>query len=503
MLAAGEAAVVAVSGGCDSMVLLDLLAGLARRTGWRLTIAHFNHRLRGRASDADERFVREAARRRGLPCVTGQGAVRAHARGQGVSLEMAARELRHAFLARCARAAGANKILLAHHADDQIETFFLRLARGAGARALAGMRWVAPSPADPDVCLLRPLLDTTRVELLDYARRRRIAFRRDTTNASLEPRRNVIRRRLLPWLGRHLQPAIGLTIRRIMTVVGDDAEVVDALARRWLEGRRRPAFAALAVAVQRQTVVLELRRLGIEPTFERVERLRLDPGRPVAVGRLARVFREPDGSLRCLGRGGNEGRPPQPESPISRRALPAEGKQPAVRARRQASAAGQPVPSHLLPVTRAARQGPGTTEFAGVRFQWLVRANGLRGPAKPASRPDRERFDADRVGADFTLRLWQPGDRFQPIGLPRAAKLQDLFTNAKVPQAERRQRVLGVTGRGEIFWVEGLRIGEQFKLTAATRRTLEWRWHRRGSDGSKRRQQGCRGKAAMLSSARS
>ena len=306
LLGPGDAAVVAVSGGGDSMVLLDLLVRLARHTGWRLTVAHFNHQLRGRASDADEQFVSEAARRRGLACLTGRGDVRAHGQTRGISLEMAARELRHAFLARSAREAGATRIFLAHHADDQVETFLLRLTRGAGAGARAGMKWVAPSPADRSVLLLRPHLTTTRVELLAYARKRGIAFRRDATNASLEPRRNRIRRRLLPWLERQVHPAIIPTIRRIMTVVGDEAEVVDALARAWLARPARKHFASLAAAVQRQVLVIELRRLGIEPTFDWIERLRLDPGRPVAVAPRRYVLREEPGWLRLRESAGDD-----------------------------------------------------------------------------------------------------------------------------------------------------------------------------------------------------
>ncbi len=86
-----------------------------------------------------------------------------------------------------------------------------------------------------------------------------------------------------------------------------------------------------------------------------------------------------------------------------------------------------------------------------------------------------EYFDADRVGGEIILRHWQPGDRFQPIGLPSAVKLQDLFVNAKIPAARRRELVLAATSAGAIFWVEDLRIGEQFKLTPQTRRRLVWR----------------------------
>jgi tRNA(Ile)-lysidine synthase len=84
------------------------------------------------------------------------------------------------------------------------------------------------------------------------------------------------------------------------------------------------------------------------------------------------------------------------------------------------------------------------------------------------------------VGSPVHLRHWQPGDRFQPIGLRQACKLQDLFVNLKVPRAERHLRVLATTRQGVIFWVEGLRINEQFKLDGGTRQCLEWRWRRAG-----------------------
>ena len=97
---------------------------------------------------------------------------------------------------------------------------------------------------------------------------------------------------------------------------------------------------------------------------------------------------------------------------------------------------------------------------------------------KCARRPNTEYFDADKVGARICLRHWQPGDRFHLIGGAAAAKLQDIFTNLKVPPAERRCRVLAATAQGDIFWVEGLRIGEGFKLDKKTVRRLTWRWQR-------------------------
>ena len=100
----------------------------------------------------------------------------------------------------------------------------------------------------------------------------------------------------------------------------------------------------------------------------------------------------------------------------------------------------------------------------------------LKSFARPQPLAGRETFDGDKVGSKILLRHWQPGDRFQPIGLKSPVKLQDLFVNAKIPVQQRRERVLATTADGIIFWVEGLRIGEKFKLTPATRRKLVWKW---------------------------
>ena len=140
----GQKILVAVSGGLDSMALLALLDRLAAAHRWQLTAAHFNHQLRGKSSDADELLVRQQARVLGWPVAVGRGKVKEIARRRGWSVEMAARELRHAFLARAARQRGISAVATAHHADDQVELFFLRVLRGAGSAGLAGMKWAPP-----------------------------------------------------------------------------------------------------------------------------------------------------------------------------------------------------------------------------------------------------------------------------------------------------------------------------------------------------------------------
>src|ERR1051326_458149 len=207
LLRRGQSLLVAVSGGIDSMVLLHVLHRLAPSYSWKLVVAHFNHRLRGRSSDADERLVRASAKRLRLPCVSERADVRTVAEGEGLSIEMAARRLRHDFLARTARARGLRAIALAHHAGDQGELFFLRLLRGARAGRLAGMKWISPSPGDARMTLVRPLLDVPKTALLEFARGEKIRFREDASNESFDAQRNRIRHELLPLLARHYQPA--------------------------------------------------------------------------------------------------------------------------------------------------------------------------------------------------------------------------------------------------------------------------------------------------------
>src|SRR5262245_31021571 len=185
------------------MVLLDVLRELAPRARWTLAVAHLNHRLRGRSSDADGRLVRKKAKELNLRCFVEAADVRKLAVDDGISIEMAARRLRHEFLARVAREQGIQTIALAHHADDQVELFFLRLLRGTGSEGLGAMKWSNPSPEDSTVKLVRPLLGCSKMDLRRLASERKIPFREDASNTAQDIMRNRIRHDLLPLLQKH------------------------------------------------------------------------------------------------------------------------------------------------------------------------------------------------------------------------------------------------------------------------------------------------------------
>ncbi|MBJ7259387.1 MAG: tRNA lysidine(34) synthetase TilS [Chthoniobacterales bacterium] len=191
-------AIVGVSGGCDSVVLLDLL----RRAGFRdLVVAHFHHGLRGSEADRDARFVRELAEETGAGFALGRGKTGVRAAREKESVEEAARKLRRAFFARTAKKTGATAVFLGHHANDAAETMLFHLARGSGRRGLASLRGETFLGTGA-VEILRPLLAFTRAEIESHARSRKLAWREDKSNASREFTRNRLRHDVLPALAR-------------------------------------------------------------------------------------------------------------------------------------------------------------------------------------------------------------------------------------------------------------------------------------------------------------
>ncbi|MBC8003802.1 MAG: tRNA lysidine(34) synthetase TilS [Opitutaceae bacterium] len=435
LLPDGAAVVVAVSGGLDSICLLHALHRLASQHRWRLVVAHFNHQLRGSESDGDERFVVREAKKLGWRVIVGRGDVKAHAMANGISVEMAARVLRHQFLSSAARRARASQVAVAHHADDQVESFFLRLFRGTGGDGIAGMRWSSPSPVDARIRLIRPFLKDTRQALHEWAESEHLKWREDSSNASIQFQRNRIRHRLLPSIKREFGDGFQSRLLRLTDLLAEEADYLSRLAIEWVSNPDRPAYSKLPVAMQRRTLQCQLLRLGTAVDFDLIEGLRLRPDVTISVGKDQWVTRTPAGIVEEI-KGGHG--PFQPDA---------------------------------LQIDLAKNRGG--MAFRGIFFIWRISSEHGSGFSP---REMTEYFDAEKVGLMVTLRHWQPGDRYQPIGLKSARKLQDILGDLKIPREHRRRLVLAAAQNGEIFWVEGLRISDRFKLDMGTRRRLKWTW---------------------------
>jgi len=222
-----------------------------------------------------------------------------------------------------------------------------------------------------------------------------------------------------------------------MELLSADAEFSWHAALEWLA--RKPAdFEMLHVAVQRRVLQDQLIELGIPPDFFLIERLRHEPQQSVCIAPGKLLLRDVSGRLHI---------------------------------ERDVHFAFD---DEHLEINLGAQ--PRRVVFDGAELSWNSRD--VKCPAI-SRRAGREQFDGKLVGSRIIVRHWRKGDRFRPIGMAGAVKLQDLFANARVPKAERHQRLVATTASGEIFWVEGLRISERFKLRPETRRLLEWKWRRR------------------------
>jgi len=416
--------VAAVSGGLDSMALLELLAENRRN----VVVAHFNHQLRGAESDGDEAFVREEARKRDLIFRAGRGDVRAAAKG--VSIEMAARRLRHEFLATVAREFNAD-LVLAHHADDQIELFLMRLLRGIEGAGLGGMNAVSPSPSDSSVRILRPFLDCSRADLEKFVKQRKISFREDSTNAELKADRNRIRHLVIPALREEAGVDFQKILLRHIGSIREQNEIARTAAKAWLAKPRE--FSELPKWLRREIVAMQLEQNAIPVTGERVAKLLQQPEARVSIGKDRSVALDANGALQLFGE-------------------------------------LWPKDSFNLKLSETS-----SACFGGLEIEWRF----LEAARNLEKQSGAMVFDADRVGEAVILRHWQQGDEIRLSGRASARPLNEMFSRNKIPRAQRHRAVVATTATGEIFWVEGLRITEEFKVTASTRRFLEWRWRRR------------------------
>jgi len=419
------------------MVLVEVLRKLTETDEFTIAVAHFNHQLRGRASELDEKLVQKYCAQHGLRCEAGRGDVKALAKEKKISIEMAARELRLNFLKETAKRLKCGQVVLAHHADDQVELFFIRLVRGSGGDGLAGMEWQGNFPGAKELKLVRPLLDLEKARLLEYAKQQQVPYREDATNQDAEILRNRIRKKLVPCITSQFGAATMSAMSRTMEVVGAEADLVKQEAVGWLGSKRRKSFERLHLAVQRQVIRQQLWGLGVQESFDLVEALRGQAGIWMQVDAGTFLCRLPSGLV--------ERRAPQ-DAAFSQDEIQCE-----------------------------LSQAVGIVRFASLEISW-ERSTAPRSFAKPKRVFGLEVFDAEKVGGVVWLRHWRAGDRFQPLGMPQSVKLQDWFVNRKVPMERRRKLVVAETVDGRIFWVEGERIGEQFKLDKTSRQRLKWQW---------------------------
>ena len=262
---------VGVSGGIDSRVLLQILldAGLGN-----LVICHLDHRLRGIDSEREAQLIRRLASRLKLPIFQDQ----VEEWPAKLSLETAARQARQHFFARAAKKIGATHVFLGHHADDQVETFLLNVLRGTGAIGHAAMRTETRISVErSELIFVRPLLQVWKTQIRDYAKKRRLKFSEDVSNAENKFTRNRIRNLLVPQIEQILGRPFKANLLRLCEIAADEAELLRQLTPGWWELDELPVrdLRTLPVALQRRVIHQWLTRKQINDVgFEDVEQIR-------------------------------------------------------------------------------------------------------------------------------------------------------------------------------------------------------------------------------------
>lgn len=445
MFRPGDTVAVAVSGGADSVALLDILIRLAPRWNLKLRVAHLNHRLRGEESEADARFVAELAAGYGLAFDLRQSDVSALAAAGGENLEQAARRARLAFFDELIRRGLARRVALGHTRSDQAETVLFRLLRGSGIAGLAGI-WPVTENG-----LVRPLIDLSREQVRAYLAERNLAWREDATNRQLELARNRIRHELLPRLARDFNPELVQALARV-------AAVAQAEELYWKKEIDRLAAGEL----QRQGEAILLRCSRLRELPEAVSRRLLRRAIELAKGSVRAV--EFDHLERLI------------ELAAARRGTGGAAL-PGLRVERsfdwlRLAPAGEPPPAGFPEIPLVA---PGTYAVPGrpwrLRLDIAFWEEGFPAGKGGYNTGGGSDLDFSLATGGLQLRSWRAGDAYRPAGQSDAVKLKELFHRARIPLWDRRGWPI-ITYGGRIVWVWRFGVAESFEPRPGARQSV-------------------------------
>jgi tRNA(Ile)-lysidine synthase len=439
MLTPGGKVVAAVSGGPDSTAMLHVLAELAPELGITLAVAHLDHRFRPESA-SEALFVSRMADRLGLPCLVEKAGLS----GISGNKQAAAREARYAFFERAAEKLSADKIAVGHTADDQAETCLMRVIRGSGVRGGSGIPPVRGASTRFMTRIIRPLIEATRDDVQGYLDSNGIESVTDPTNKKTIYHRNAVRLELMPLLRRY-NPGVVEALSRSAEILRAEDEYLSGLTEELMPGLlaeeqagrlalRLDAFMGLPEAMKRRVI-----RRAVELIKGDLVSLGyghvLDAVRSVASGSTGRGHDLPGGVR--VERSYDMLLVYRPDEPGG-------------------FSAQLPVPGSVL------------VEAAGITV-----GSRILGPDEPAPPADGSSalFDMGRLNLPLTVRGRRPGDFFHPLGMSGRKKLQDYFTDIKLPRQARVCAPILDTG-GDVAWVMGLRQDKRFVADAYSKKVL-------------------------------
>lgn len=445
LLRQGDRIVVAVSGGPDSVALLACLVALSARWKWDLSIGHVNHGLRGAESEEDVGFVEKLGNDMGVPVSVRDIRLKKHdAKLSKQSFQAYAREARYHALESILQERNATKIALGHMADDQAETVLMWMLRGSGTGGLSGI------PPKRGERIVRPILDITRTDIIAYLNQRQLSYRLDSSNTEPVYLRNLLRQDLVPHL-KEYAPGIVQTLSRQAEMIRDDHVYLENVATEFFQQicvtkdeqqlqMDTVALLALPLAIRRRVV-----RCGLQQLKGNTQDLRFDVVQ---------------GLLDCLEHGQSGWTMNISDINI------------ALEYDRLVFSTNSAIfqdDVHSLSLKVAL---PGDVLWPSTGQRMVVSKHDFRDVVSSQHKLEVH-LDADTFTPELQLRSWVPGDRFCPKGLGgRKKKIQDFFSDVKLPRSQRAKVPLLVSPEG-ILWVGGMREDERFQVSNKTRSVVK------------------------------
>ncbi len=439
MLEKGDKVLVAVSGGPDSVALLHFLKQIEPTHHLTLHVFHLNHEIRGKEAAGDAQFVAGLASKLGVPTTLMNFDVPALAEREKLSLEEAAREARYSLMDEVAAKIGADKIALGHHADDQVETFLMRLIRGAG---LEGLGSIAPVRDR----YIRPFIEITKEDILRYINDNGLEYRIDASNEDMSILRNRVRHELIPFLTSY-NPQLEGSLLKTIEIVREDQSHLDELANGIFDSLGDAGEGFVRIPIQGLIAQsASLRRRLVRKCIKWVK----SDLRGIEFKHVETIL------------DGLEATPIQFELELPGKAIVFTEYERLVFAKKELF---EPIP---LKETRLAIPGVTMVEPLGLIIEAdYVSPRGLEFEINGHV----AHLDADKIPGELTVRSRKPGDSFMPFGMMGEKKLQDFFVDEKVPRRE-RDFIPIITADDKIVWVAGFRIDERYRVTEETKRVL-------------------------------
>lgn len=441
MIAPGDKVLVGVSGGADSTALLHALKMLQTAVNMEIFVVHVHHGLRGEAADEDAHFVEELCRNWSIPFYLKKANVRQIAGQWGVSEEEAGRSVRYSFFDEVLTGIQGQKIALAHHQDDQAETILHNIIRGTGLKGLGGMKPIR------DGKYIRPFLEVSRSEILNYCTIHCIAYQEDASNNDLIYTRNRIRHQLIPMIEEQFNPDFKASLTRMSEIIREDEAFLSQYCRQlyeehvgWEKNTVKiplPFLLGCPLAVQRRLV-----RLGLEKFNQQlsgIQHVHVD-----AVLKAAKHSKT-GAVIKLPGR------------------ISAFKNYDALEISRDISSEAVSPFWYQLDI-------PGEVYIPELDVRIWVREAAKENVYRSCRRCIY--IDRDQLQGKLAVRSRRNGDRFKPFGMKGTKKLSDYFIDQKIPK-NRRDKIPLVVDESNIVWVAGCQIHEDYKINQNTQNVIE------------------------------